>query len=347
MERKIYVKINDRYIKNYRVATSIIQGNNTRYITKEALSEEAQIHLQNMFEGYEKLNQYFPNLHICDIEKKGEKIYFPFIEGEQLTSRFFRAMRDNDKLAYYQCLDFQLNLLKTTEENQCEFTFTDEFINTFGYYSELEGVRAYKFCSFEITANNILMPYDSKPVLIDYEWCFDFPVPMDLIKYHAINSLYYNFIEFEAFEPFERVLQNMNLKIDVSILSELKGNFLKHILIQPGRKKPLEDVLQGYSKPIKTLDNLLITEQRIMEMEEMVSYQNKVIELRDEGIKQQLAYIKELEVKSKELHEKIAARQKELEAQQKIIALQQNEISELNKLFCLKAVRFLKRIFKK
>ena len=59
---------------------------------------------------------------------------------------------------------------------------TQEFQSIFGEQEGLEGKEASKMLNIDLTLDNIILEEESgKPQIIDYEWVFPFPIPVDFI----------------------------------------------------------------------------------------------------------------------------------------------------------------------
>ena len=66
-----------------------------------------------------------------------------------------------------------------------DFHVTEAFQRMFGEVMELEGYTAAKNVSFDMVAANIVLS-DNKIYILDYEWTFDFAVPLKFILYRSI-----------------------------------------------------------------------------------------------------------------------------------------------------------------
>lgn len=245
--KKLFVKINSRYNRKYQIITSIIEEDLKKFVIKKPATPEAQKHIDNMYDGYLKVAPFFANVEFCPVEKRAGELYFPFIQGESLTRKFIEAMRRNDEKGYFDLIGYHMQLLDCNEENKCAFTMSNKFIEIFGDFTRLEGKKAYKKCVLDITSNNIIFQNSTIPYAIDYEWYFDFPLPVDFVKYHCIHSMYMNFVEFEDFIPFKRVLEYLDLE-DIEELSKMKDSFMRYVLYEDGKNKSLDEIRFNYLK---------------------------------------------------------------------------------------------------
>lgn len=206
-----FVKRNDEYFDKYKIKTSLIEHDGILEFRKAPLTYEAYDHLLNMYNSQNKLIESFPLLKICSCKLLDNKeISFEYVEGKTLTEIISNAVDNGDKDKVLEILSLFKSLIYNNE-NICSFKMTDEFRNIFGDCSQFEGVEALKFTSLEILPNNII--FDGKDyVLIDYEWCVDFPVPIDILIYRFYNSLYRQNEKFKNILNDEEVLEFLTIK---------------------------------------------------------------------------------------------------------------------------------------
>jgi hypothetical protein len=82
------------------------------------------------------------------------------------------------------------------QDNNCTFQTTESFTSIFGDINSFEGETALKFTLFDPAPDNIILRDGdiNKPCIIDYEWFFNFPVPVSFLKFriaqHLSSSIY-------------------------------------------------------------------------------------------------------------------------------------------------------------
>ena len=69
------------------------------------------------------------------------------------------------------------------------FTYTKEFDEVFGKETQFSNCMSLKISNIDLIFCNIIP--QGKWVIIDYEWIFDFPVPIDFIIYRAVHYYLY------------------------------------------------------------------------------------------------------------------------------------------------------------
>ncbi len=187
MKRIIYAKFQSIYKPEYLIRTSLLKDTDSGLIEaiKSPMTEESKKHLQDMFEASIKLKTVFSAMDICQCNLCCDELHFPFVNGESFLHRLLLAA-EGEREVYLQLWQEFLELLEPVSEQRCDFCTTLEFEQIFGSGIAFIGEPSYKMCSFDLTPANVLVDMGKQPVLIDYEWFFKVPVPIALVKYHAV-----------------------------------------------------------------------------------------------------------------------------------------------------------------
>lgn len=251
--RIVYVKANRQYRAQFQVETRILEKDGVRLVKKHALDPRAQAHLENMFSAQARIAEAFPALKVSEATFEGDELVFPFVEGTVMMERVRDAIESGDEQAVSKIAREYAQLFESNADNICGFHQTDEFVRYFGNWPQIEGARAYKFCAFDMTWNNVIRSgKDDCATLIDYEWCLDFPVPVDLVKYHCVRSVYDCF-SLEALYPMTKMLEDLGVALDDAPLSGMKAHFNDMIFHEDG-KPSYEEVLERYRKASIPID---------------------------------------------------------------------------------------------
>ncbi|MDD6328367.1 MAG: hypothetical protein PUA62_07970 [Lachnospiraceae bacterium] len=190
MRRKIYCKYANDRNANLKIRTTICEeSDGTRIVCKEGLNSFAKQHIQNMYTIGQKIQACCQDSRF---ELNKGKLVNGVLELEYLTG---------DTLE--QCLDSCLakrdyDAFKTLVGEYCDEVrklATDQFEPTKLYY-EVFGQdavtdskhRSMKQSDIDIIFGNVIMQ-DDRMVLLDYEWVFEFPIPVDYILYRT--KMYY------------------------------------------------------------------------------------------------------------------------------------------------------------
>ena len=258
--KKIYAKFTKERAPEFQIETAIYETEDGKKVSKRPLTDLAKEHVERMYQNY----IYFcahGSEYYTPCQKAGKEIMFSFIRGDTFYTRLLTALREEKIDQFFVLLqeyqDFVRNFcLQDTEE----FQMTQEFQSIFGEQEGLEGKEASKMLNIDLTLDNIILEEESgKPQIIDYEWVFPFPIPVDFIFYRTVLAMYIkhgqeltqlvdpeNLYELFHLSPQDReIYQSMNESFNSYVNG---GEDAYEKIVEPYRKKMYEwDRLKGES----------------------------------------------------------------------------------------------------
>lgn len=190
--RILYTKSNVLRKRAFAINTSIIEEEGKKIVVKKAVYPEGIEHLKQICTNQELLKNAFPHVEINKVWLSQDELYAEFIDGVSLTSLYSEAAKKQGKDAFLKLFDWHLGLF-SDESNMCLFEQTEGFANVFGDIgANYVGEPALNVMNFDTLSDNILLQNGDigKPTFIDYEWVFDFPVPVSFLHYFIANALY-------------------------------------------------------------------------------------------------------------------------------------------------------------
>ncbi len=229
MKEIIYSKFSNERNESYKIKTDIIIDNGIKYVEKSAKNSKAENHILNMFNNYNKLKNCYSNeikLNKCAFS--GKKLRFEFIEGEALSKKIHRLLNDNNVdgavdeiVRYFKCVANVKPLVK--------FEKTDDFCKIFGD-AELPG--EYVSCpisNIDIDFDNVIINDDGYN-LIDYEWTFDFAVPIKFIEYRVVKNFILNSDSKKDVLAENGIFSILNIsENEAAVFDEMESNFQSYV----------------------------------------------------------------------------------------------------------------------
>jgi hypothetical protein len=188
--RTLYLKDSSNRRKEFALTTKICIENGKKIVVKEACYPEGIPHLKRIVESQRLFAKYYKNVKICKTWIENDKFYSEFIDGKQLSDYYIKAIQNNDKEEIIKLIKFHLKLA-LGQDNICKFKSSDGFNNLFGETNVFEGKPALNFTFFDPLPENIIFRNGdfNKPYFIDYEWFFNFPIPISLLKFRIVQQL--------------------------------------------------------------------------------------------------------------------------------------------------------------
>ena len=179
----LYAKFSNERSPEYAIRTMIAEENGVRTVLKTAASEASLTHVQSFEKHYETLSELFRKAGFVPnrVVLRGDTAVFEYIGGKLFESTLL-AFADKPTAFEHMWKSFfdRIDLTADTV-----FEMTDAFSGVFGDAQELAGEKASSCADIDLIPSNILEEGGAFHV-IDYEWTFDFPVPVDYIKWRAV-----------------------------------------------------------------------------------------------------------------------------------------------------------------
>lgn len=182
----LYTKYSNERSREFAIKTELIKKCGKLYVQKTACYEEGKDHIVSMFDKKKKLEKQYADTFIkineCQLTDAG--VEFTYVNGitleEQMDQLAVNRRFDEAKNLLLQ----YLNMVRDAGEKQL-FVPTDAFAGVFGHPSLPEGLSALQTTDIDMVLSNILI--DDGWNLIDYEWTFDFPIPLSYVLYRIIH----------------------------------------------------------------------------------------------------------------------------------------------------------------
>lgn len=188
----IYSKHSNERDVRFRIRTDIAEdGYHKRYVMKFPAASEAVAHLEKMYAAFEKMKEEYvgtnfrPNNCVRKVDANGklECLEFEYLDGITMADEL-------DRLRKRGRIDDLISVMVKFKETletiaRRDFYITDEFTQIFGE-TKIPGSHA----SMGTTNVDMIftnLAYSEGWNVLDYEWTFDFPIPVDYVLYRSIR----------------------------------------------------------------------------------------------------------------------------------------------------------------
>lgn len=178
MKKVLFSKANSYRKPEFRVLTRIIEEDGKRYVEKSALCKAAISHIQRIKDNYQKLKNIYNSIIVLPYEDvyldngkvDDSVVRFPYIDGDPIVDG--PIFLGND-----------LNVKALEEIFSVIFDYKEGYL-TNGETKELS------LANIDSVSHNFLRK-DGKIWMMDYEWVWDYPVPIDYLKYRVLYQILY------------------------------------------------------------------------------------------------------------------------------------------------------------
>lgn len=226
MDKIIYSRISGERDISLQVMTQIIKTDDGKRVIKSALHPSGSGHLKRIIHNGESLRNVFKDkADICKAELSDDHIEFEFIEGGSLDSRLEQACMTNDENEIIRVLSSYYELIKVMDSNTA-FTMTEDYQSVFGD-ADPGSVPAGNVVDIDLLPSNVIIR-NGRYCIIDYEWVFEFPVPLDYVFWKGVfSSVSFSMLPEELRE---RVFDRFGLTKEVTDRClQMEINFQKYV----------------------------------------------------------------------------------------------------------------------
>ena len=192
--------------ENYRIKTEIIKENGEKKVLKQALNEESQKHINDIYYNYGKLKKAKFKLNLAKCYLKEKKIYFEYIDGNRLDTIVMKIFFENGKEKFFEKLK---EIREIIDEN-----WNEQIVN------------------LDVTLDNMIMNKEGIITVIDYEWIYEGKIEKNFVFYRLLEVLYTKYgAYFSSKFSFEELLEKFNLaEKEILELKKLNADFYKEKL---------------------------------------------------------------------------------------------------------------------
>ncbi|MFD2614063.1 hypothetical protein [Paenibacillus gansuensis] len=249
--RTIYAKYNRERLPRYQLGTYILEDINGKYVRKKALTLEAKTHLETIYLNYKKLTVEFPEFPIVPTYNFDEYLQFDFVNGPSLEEMLYNGLFNKDYTTFKGLLiEYMGFLTKSSLEDLSEIDET-RFSEIFQCSLSVQGLKYTRLSNIDLTFDNLIIS-QNRFVMIDLEWVFDFPIPINFLLYRSLHFFYSKHYDDKVISLSE-VLADMGISEEqVELFDRMEKGFQSYVM---GTDYSYAYAKQ-YLKPTHTLNDL-------------------------------------------------------------------------------------------
>ncbi len=173
MDILLYEKLSNQRNPRFNIITDIVSRDGKKVVIKRPYNKEAVAHIHKTYDNYRGLQETLQGSAFCVNESTlvGDTIESEFIEGEKFTAK--------------ETVDFVEAIRKAYLPHAEKFEPTPEFVEVFGEVSLPQGTLAARYLDVDLIFENVIKTTKGWEI-IDYEWTFDFPIPINYLLYRGV-----------------------------------------------------------------------------------------------------------------------------------------------------------------
>ena len=190
LERVLYTKYSSGRNKDFSIQTRIVRGSDGKNILyKKAEYQEGQSHIAHIAEDEQKLASLWQErgqlcANRCNVRKG--RIEFEYLQGVTVEEELDELLAKGRQQEAADLLSAATARIR--ESAQAEgFHMTPEFKQVFGAAAISPEEPSFPVADVDLIFSNLLKTEDGKWHVLDYEWTFFFPVPVDFLLFRALH----------------------------------------------------------------------------------------------------------------------------------------------------------------
>ena len=186
MDQMIFTKYSAERSEKFAIRTDIVKKeDNTLEVQKRALYPKGRAHVENIFRWYELLSKEYEKEQflVNHCTQMPEGVRLSYLTGETLQQRMEQLSRDGREEEISGYIEQYLERM-TRGNDWIPFEKTERFVQVFGEVALPEGLKCRKVTNIDMIFSNVVLEGENWH-FIDYEWTFDFPVPLNFVLYRA------------------------------------------------------------------------------------------------------------------------------------------------------------------
>ena len=245
MGKIIFSKYSNDRDRRFAIRTDIVQKGDSeqsgKMVEKHAMFPEGREHLERQGRYYrdysDKYNEEgikLAEVHMDDTDNGDIVLQYQFIDGESVSDKIDRYIDSgcNDE-AVNILLDFcdMIRKLYSTDI----WKSSEQFENVFGRVEfngvEQQNIKGCSFADIDLVPENVIVA-GGMGYITDYEWIFNFSIPVDYVVYRAIRTYMHSggkrnsFLQYNLYERagITREIRDIFDGMEISFQKYVKGN---------------------------------------------------------------------------------------------------------------------------
>lgn len=186
MNQMIFTKYSAERSRKFAIRTDIVKKEDgTLEVEKKALYPEGQAHVAGIFRWYELLSKEYEadQFLVNHCIRTPEGVCLTYLTGETLQERIEQLAKAGREAEITSCVEQYLEKM-TRGDGWIPYEKTEEFVRVFGDVTLPKGLKCRRVTNIDMIFSNVVIEGQDWH-LIDYEWTFDFPIPLNFVLYRA------------------------------------------------------------------------------------------------------------------------------------------------------------------
>ena len=239
MKHIIYSKFSNDRATEFSIVTDIVADGEKKYVVKKANSDQSQPHINAIYQWHQLLKEQFQStkLSLAPCVLEDGKVIYEYVQGKSLEAMIDQCLLDDDKMQAIRLIEEYFNLIRERMSTK-PFAVTEQFKAVFGDVELPENYKAARVSDIDMVLDNVVVQND-RWYLIDYEWTFDFPIP---VEYVLFRILFYYIRKSPIRQCMKDYYESCFSEKERQIFEQMEYHFQEYV---KGDTVPLRDLYSG------------------------------------------------------------------------------------------------------
>lgn len=191
MNRTLFVQGQYNRKREYVVMTELALDGKQKKIIKKAIYPEGGDHIRNIFENYQLLSTSEYKFELPKTEIKDDALVIEYIDGPNMESEIETLLFEGKIEEANQLVEELIEFLHTFPIVKANPYDSSEFVKTFDpkkKYLPKKNIDCWQPGFHDINFDNFVRK-NGKYYFVDFEWCFEYPLPKDFLILRAVFYL--------------------------------------------------------------------------------------------------------------------------------------------------------------
>lgn len=176
----LYSRSSAQRRSTFRIITTIEKSADGLIVRKRPLTDDAKDHVLKLMANYEKLVSRDLPFKIANPTRIGDSVTIPYVHGTNLASLSQKLLLEGRYADALSIIDSFITMLGQIPQTEKDLTKSVGFMEVFGDSYAKKDQLCFNIGFIDFNLDNFILMPDGSYVLIDYEWEFDFTIPVDL-----------------------------------------------------------------------------------------------------------------------------------------------------------------------
>jgi len=243
----IYSKFNRERRPAFQIETSIYKQDDKLKVLKKALTREAKKHIEAIYDNYRFLENFCQDMDIARAQLADRKIVFEFVPGKSLDRLLIDAVFKSNTSEFYLLLDGYVRLIGGLLVPVYDDLEDQEYsYRIFGNFKGMDSAGSMGCAIIDLNFDNIILNKNNKFEIFDYEWIFQFKIPINFIIFRNVEAFFGKYSEYiKEFINIKEVLDRYKItRAEVKVYKKVEKAFQIYVM---GKNRDYQ-IKKGYKR---------------------------------------------------------------------------------------------------